>query len=191
MLFQAGVLWRLYDSGLLREVDGLASVSTAAVTAAALGSAWSRLSLDPAETERDFVPLVVRPLRRLAGQTADRRMAMGGLHLPSEAGTHLAGVYRRQLLGEVALDDLPVPPASSPEQPARLMLADVEKALHRLSDEQRQALLLVALEGFGYAEAARILGIPVGTLMSRLGRARENLRRLTDEAATPTLRRVK
>ena len=91
----------------------------------------------------------------------------------------------------VALDDLPVPPASSPEQPARLMLADVEKALHRLSDEQRQALLLVALEGFGYAEAARILGIPVGTLMSRLGRARENLRRLTDEAATPTLRRVK
>jgi len=57
--------------------------------------------------------------------------------------------------------------------------------------EQREALLLVVLEGASYAEAADILGIPAGTLMSRLGRARAALRLATGNIEEPRLRTVK
>ena len=57
--------------------------------------------------------------------------------------------------------------------------------------EQREALLLVVLEGMSYAEAARILGIPDGTLMSRLSRARAALRGMTGFNEEPRLRTVK
>lgn len=53
-------------------------------------------------------------------------------------------------------------------------------ALWRLSDEYRETLLLVAVEGLTYKEAGQILGIPVGTVMSRLSRAREQLRIVLD-----------
>ena len=59
----------------------------------------------------------------------------------------------------------------------------------RLSELHRQVLLLVGLEGMTYAEAAGVLDVPVGTVMSR---AREDLRRRIDEgASTATIRRVK
>ena len=90
-----------------------------------------------------------------------------------------------------ALDKLPVDPAQAPAQPGRLALAEVSRAIARLPDEQREALLLVALEGLSYAEAAQILNIPTGTLMSRLGRARASLRAMTGEAGQPRLRAVK
>lgn len=65
-------------------------------------------------------------------------------------------------------------------RPAReadaLDLRDLERALRRLPPEQREVLLLVALEDMSYGEAARALGIPIGTVMSRLSRAREKLR---------------
>jgi RNA polymerase sigma-70 factor (ECF subfamily) len=47
-----------------------------------------------------------------------------------------------------------------------------------LPAEQREVILLVGLEQFGYAEAARILDVPLGTVMSRLSRGRERLRQL-------------
>ena len=56
---------------------------------------------------------------------------------------------------------------------------DVAAAVEKLSEVQREVLLLVALEEFSYAEAARILGVPVGTVMSRLAAARARLRELT------------
>jgi RNA polymerase sigma-70 factor (ECF subfamily) len=65
-------------------------------------------------------------------------------------------------------------------RPAReadaLDLRDLERALRRLPPEQREVLLLVALEDMSYEQAARALGIPIGTVMSRLSRAREKLR---------------
>ena len=58
-------------------------------------------------------------------------------------------------------------------------------------DEQRAAVLLVGLEEMSYEDAARVLGIPIGTLMSRLSRGREHLRRLMDGEGRPRIRRVK
>jgi RNA polymerase sigma-70 factor (ECF subfamily) len=61
---------------------------------------------------------------------------------------------------------------------------DIHDALARLPAEQRELLLLVGLEQFGYAEAARVLGVPTGTVMSRLSRARGRMRQmLADEPA--------
>ncbi|MBO1909344.1 sigma-70 family RNA polymerase sigma factor [Microvirga sp. 3-52] len=63
-----------------------------------------------------------------------------------------------------------------PEQESRVRLQQVQAAFMSLPDEQRAALHLVAVEGLSYQEAANALKIPVGTLMSRLGRARAALR---------------
>ncbi|HTP60551.1 MAG TPA: sigma-70 family RNA polymerase sigma factor [Burkholderiales bacterium] len=57
-----------------------------------------------------------------------------------------------------------------------LELRDLDLAIRRLPPEQREVLLLVALEDMSYGEAARTLDIPIGTVMSRLARAREKLR---------------
>lgn len=65
----------------------------------------------------------------------------------------------------------------------RVELGNVERAMKRLPEEQREAVVLVMVEGFGYKEAAEILGIPQGTLTSRLGRGREALLRELGETA--------
>lgn len=57
----------------------------------------------------------------------------------------------------------------------RLLLSDVWEAIGRLPAEQREVLLLVCVEEVSYREAADILGIPIGTVMSRLARARASL----------------
>jgi RNA polymerase sigma-70 factor (ECF subfamily) len=63
---------------------------------------------------------------------------------------------------------------------AVLQLRDLEAAIARLPQEQRQVILLVGLEGMRYEEVAAILGVPVGTVRSRLSRGRDQLRRLMD-----------
>ncbi len=57
-----------------------------------------------------------------------------------------------------------------------LVVRDLDRSISLLPDEQRAVLLLVALEDMSYEEVARTLGIPIGTVMSRLSRAREKLR---------------
>lgn len=60
----------------------------------------------------------------------------------------------------------------APQIEARLMLQDVEAAMATLPPEQREVLHLTCVEELTYAEAARVLEIPTGTVMSRLSRAR-------------------
>jgi len=59
-------------------------------------------------------------------------------------------------------------------------ILDLERALGRLAPAQRAVLLLVGLEDLSYQQAATVLGIPIGTVMSRLARARQNLRLLME-----------
>lgn len=109
----------------------------------------------------------------------------------------LLNVYRNDLRkarrspAPVSLEGLPGrDPAGLDVQPGRLALAETAQAMQALPAEQREVLLLVAVEEMSYAEAAAVLSIPVGTLMSRLARARAALRGLTETGA-PKLRSVK
>ena len=63
---------------------------------------------------------------------------------------------------------------------ASLELRDLRAAIDKLTPEQRQVILLVGLEGMEYEEVGRILGVPIGTVRSRLSRGRDELRRLMD-----------
>ena len=77
-------------------------------------------------------------------------------------------------------DDIDEEPAASGGQWEALQLRDLDAALALLPEAQRALLLLVAVEGLSYEQAARVQEIPVGTVMSRLTRARERLRSLMD-----------
>lgn len=66
----------------------------------------------------------------------------------------------------------------APHQGKSLELRDLERAIAKLPEEQRAVILLVGLEGMRYEEVADVLGVPVGTVRSRLSRGRESLRRL-------------
>jgi RNA polymerase sigma-70 factor (ECF subfamily) len=70
--------------------------------------------------------------------------------------------------------------AVMPEQGARLDFTDMQAALAQLSVDQREALLLVGAEGLSYEEAARICGTNLGTIKSRINRARVRLAELLD-----------
>ena len=68
--------------------------------------------------------------------------------------------------------------STAPEQQAHLDLQDFQRALMKLSADQREALLLVGAEGYSYEEAARICGCAEGTIKSRVNRARNRLAEL-------------
>jgi len=72
-------------------------------------------------------------------------------------------------------------------------VGELREALQALSEEQREVVLLVGLEQLSYAEAANVLEVPIGTVMSRLARGRERLRQLLEEGSSDRhgLRRVK
>lgn len=91
---------------------------------------------------------------------------------------------------ERELDEIRPELVQPPSQVARLEVRDVLAALQQLPESQREALVLIAMEEFSYEEAARVLGIPLGTLTSRLARGRETLRRIMNGEARPRLRVV-
>jgi len=97
---------------------------------------------------------------------------------------------RRPRLATQSLDadDCVVP--TRPTQNDALELRDLESALGQLPDEQREVMLLLALEELSYADIAAALGIPVGTVMSRLSRGRERLRLIMDGQLPATRLRV-
>ena len=86
----------------------------------------------------------------------------------------------------VAVDDLLHEPAVAGTQDGHMALREVHAAMGRLPVDQREALLMVAIGGKTFDQAAHILDIPKGTLMSRIARARATLRVLTGRGdATP------
>ncbi len=161
------------------------------------------------------IPRLRRFARALAGPAAADDLvqdclarALERLHLWREGTSMRAWLFtiltnlhanqcrdRARRPGETSLDALAGASLSdAPRQGGRIVLRDVARALDRLPQEQRAIILLIALEGMSYKETADILGVPVGTVMSRLSRGREALRRLMDRPAQnggPSLRRVK
>lgn len=97
---------------------------------------------------------------------------------------------RRLTIPITSLDEVDVDLPIRATQTDRIELNELGAALGRLSEEQRAVLLLVALEDMSYAEVAATLGIPIGTVMSRLARGRERLRQLLNGQPGPTTLRV-
>lgn len=102
---------------------------------------------------------------------------------------HVDGV-RRPKPHTVYLDEEVPEIAVAPTQDERLAVVDLQTALDLLPIEQKEILLLVALEDMAYADVARTLGIPIGTVMSRLSRGRERLRALMEGRADPVRLKV-
>jgi RNA polymerase sigma-70 factor (ECF subfamily) len=107
--------------------------------------------------------------------------------------TIMHNVYVNQIRARVrqqheALDE-PAAEAVRYYEPDWAELRDMDDALARLPDDQRAVVLLVGLEQFTYEEAARVLDIPLGTVMSRLSRGRERLRLML--AAAPRVSALK
>jgi RNA polymerase sigma-70 factor (ECF subfamily) len=99
----------------------------------------------------------------------------------------IKSAQRIEYVGDDPLPDL----ASRATQSDALEVRDLAGALQRLSPEQREVLLLVGLEELSYEQAAKALGIPIGTVMSRLSRARERLRALLAGTEAAHLKVVK
>jgi len=129
--------------------------------------------------------------------------ALGRLHL-FEPGTnlrawlftimhnlHVNARVRQGRSPEVAVDPQAEAGEVEPAQGSGLLMRDLERALGALPDDQRAVVLLVGLEGLSYRDTAYVLGVPVGTVMSRLARGRERLRRLVDGETRRAIRQVR
>jgi RNA polymerase sigma factor (sigma-70 family) len=102
---------------------------------------------------------------------------------------HVDGVRRPRLHTVVLDDDIPEVPVA-PTQGEHLAVLDLQAALQKLPLEQRETILLIALEDMSYAEVAAALGIPIGSVMSRLSRGRERLRALMEGQPDPVRLKV-
>ena len=153
------------------------------------------------DSGRDFVQYIPRLRRYARALTGDRARAddlvqdtleralvkfhlwQPGSDLRAWLFTIMHNVYINQLRALPAgmtagWDDEAAQLAVRATQIDWLEIHDLQTALLRLPEEQREVLLLVGLEQMTYEEAAGVLGIPIGTVMSRLSRARERLRAL-------------
>jgi RNA polymerase sigma factor (sigma-70 family) len=166
--------------------------------------------LNEAQRLVDLIPRLRRYARALAGDRASAddlvqdtlERAWAKLHL-YRRGTDLRAwlftVMHNVHVNKVRaarstdpLDDEMPELAQRAAQSDALVVRDLDRAIARLPAEQRAVLLLVTLEEMSYEQVARTLGIPIGTVMSRLSRAREKLRSMmTGHAAAAKLKVVK
>ncbi|GEO37459.1 RNA polymerase sigma-70 factor (ECF subfamily) [Skermanella aerolata] len=104
---------------------------------------------------------------------------------------HVSGLRRRKLETAVKADaDATAMQATEPAQHQHMEVREVMAALSQLPEDQRRAVTLIATEELKYDEAAKRLGVPIGTFMSRLGRGRAALRSMLNQARRPRLRLV-
>jgi RNA polymerase sigma factor (sigma-70 family) len=150
--------------------------------------------MSDADSIVDLIPRLRRYARALAGDrgladdlvqdTLERawskfHLYRRGTDLRAWLFTVMHNVYVNQLRAarpSAALDE-DLPELARPgRETDGLQIRDLDRAIGRLPPEQREVLLLVALEDMSYEQAAQTLEIPIGTVMSRLARAREKLR---------------
>src|SRR5262245_12553167 len=106
MVFHIGVLWRLYEAGMLKNVKRISSVSGGSITAGVLALKWRKLSFNPAQLKIDFVPEVVTPLRGLAAETIDFDSVVLGVFLPGSISDRIASAYDEHLFHGATLQDM-------------------------------------------------------------------------------------
>lgn len=106
---------------------------------------------------------------------------------------HVSGLRRTGRSNVVMnLDDMPPgEDAIAGDQESQIGVRNISEALDRLPPAHREAILLVALEDMSYRDVAEITGVPLGTVMSRLSRARGSLRNILEGNGVPSLRRIK
>ena len=167
------------------------------------------MRLDPEPDLIEQLPRLRRYARALTGDAAraddlvqdtlERALAKLDLWQPGSdlrawLFTLMHNLFVNQLRGQrsqdTALDEVPEIPVSGGQMEA-LAARDLHAALLRLPEDQRAVILLVGLEQFSYAEAAQVLGVPAGTVMSRLARARERMRYMLAGAPAVQLKVVK
>jgi RNA polymerase sigma-70 factor (ECF subfamily) len=161
---------------------------------------------------REQIPRLRRYARALTGRheaaddlvqdTLERALSRSALFRPGGDPrpwlfTIMHNIFVNQVRSAAARRTTPidaelVEPAGRDTAQEGLAMRDLDRALGQLPADQREILLLIGLENLSYADAARILGIPVGTVMSRLSRGREKLRSaLAGEADAPPLKVIK
>lgn len=165
-------------------------------------------NMDAAITEQ--IPRLRRYARALTGDrtrgddlvqdTLER--AWGKLHLWRNGSDMRAWMFsimhntfinhiRKNRVVTVSMDDDALEVPTRATQDDYLEMRDLASAIGKLPHEYREVLLLVGLEHMSYEEVSKVLGIPMGTVMSRLSRGRERLRTIMSGESTPVLRRVK
>lgn len=130
--------------------------------------------------------------RAMAGvRTWDRARELGPWLVGILRNTYRDGLRRAKVRLRAA-DSLAAaaPTAVAPDALDRIELDETVRILESLPRDQQQVLLLVAIEGMSYQDAAQLLDVPIGTVMSRLGRGREALRKALDRAPRERLRVV-
>lgn len=144
------------------------------------------LTRNPSDAEDLVNEALLRAYEKRASFRADKTLRvwlLSILHNCFVDGTRRERGERAKLAEAAAMTETHTPP---PQEHA-VRLAQIRESFMALPEEQRTALHLIAIEGLSYQDAAATLGIPTGTLMSRLGRARAALRALeeTGDAAPP------
>jgi len=139
---------------------------------------------DPAGADDLVQDTVERGWSRIMEWRRDREMRawlFGIMH-----NLHVDDLRARRLQTTALDDDMPdIAQASNPS--SGLEVRDMQAALNLLAVEQREILLLIGLEGMSYDQVAATVGVPLGTVMSRLSRGREKLRSLMEGRAAPVL----
>ena len=104
---------------------------------------------------------------------------------------HVSALRQGQRRGvHVELDEATTP-STAALQESGMEVQDILAALDQLPEEQKSLLLLVGVEDLSYDDAAKVMGVPAGTVMSRLSRGRQRLRGLLETGRATLLRRVK
>jgi len=110
MIFHIGVLWRLYETGILQKVDRISSVSGGSITAGLLALKWNRLAGSQTPNMQLFRQEFVEPLRALGRTTIDVKAVILGLLLPGRVSDRVVAAYEKHLFGSATLQDLPDKP---------------------------------------------------------------------------------
>ncbi len=110
MVFHIGAIWRLYETGLLKTLQRISSVSGGSITAGVLALKWKTLAQPTAPDRAAFEREFVAPLRELAGETIDAESVVLGLLLPGKISDRIMAAYDKHVFHRATLQDLPDEP---------------------------------------------------------------------------------